>query len=160
MRMPAQLVFLALFTGVLNTIACICRRGVSKGFPACLRSAFVSSVRDLFGHWKCLPIFYRGLMCMSCVCVCTHTHTHCMWGTQMWARLSGRDTWRARKKSRCFVMMTHIYTVQCTKYTRIYICWARGRSLDQLPFYFLLTHFFFHKKEKKKMWAKQPISQI
>jgi len=83
LRMHAQQVFSALFTGVLNTIACICRRGVSGGFPAGLRLAFVSSVRDSFGHGNCLPIFYRGLICMCCVCVCTHTHTHCMWGTRM-----------------------------------------------------------------------------
>jgi len=42
-------VFSALFTGVLNTIACVCSRGVSRGFPAGLRLAFVSSVRDSFG---------------------------------------------------------------------------------------------------------------
>jgi len=83
LRMYAQQVFSALFTGVLNTIARVCRRGVSGGFPAGLRLAFVSSVRDSFGRWKCLPIFDRGLMCMCCVCVCTHTHTHCMWGTRM-----------------------------------------------------------------------------
>jgi len=74
LHMHAQQVFSELFTGVLNTIACICRRGVSGVFPAGLRLAFVSSVRDSFGHGKCLPIFYRGLMCMCCVCVCTHTH--------------------------------------------------------------------------------------
>jgi len=79
LRMYAQKLFSALFTGVLNTTACSCRRGVSGGFPAGLRLAFVSSVRDSF----CLPIFYRGLMCMRCECVCTHTHTHCMWGTRM-----------------------------------------------------------------------------
>ena len=79
LRMYAQQVFLALFTGVLNTIACVCRRGVSRVFPAGLRLAFVCSERDLFGRWKCLPFFYRGLMCMCCACVCTHTHTHCMW---------------------------------------------------------------------------------
>ena len=27
------------------------------------------------GQWTCLPIFYRGLMCMCCVCVHMHTHT-------------------------------------------------------------------------------------
>jgi len=75
LRMHVQQVFSALFTGVLNTIACICRRGVSGVFSAGLLLAFVSSVRDSFGHGKCLPIFYRGLMCMCCVCVCTHTHT-------------------------------------------------------------------------------------
>jgi len=80
LRMYAQQVLSVLFTGVINTIACVCRRGVSRGFPAGLRFAFVSSVRDSFqvGRGKCLPIFYRGLMCMCCVCVCTHTHTHCM----------------------------------------------------------------------------------
>jgi len=78
LRMHAQQVFSALFTGVLNTIACICRRVVSGILTAGLRLAFVSSVRDSFGHGKCLPIFNRGLMCTCCVCVCTHTHTHCM----------------------------------------------------------------------------------
>ena len=37
--MHAQQVFSALFTGVLNTIACICRRGVSMVFAAGLRLA-------------------------------------------------------------------------------------------------------------------------
>jgi len=83
LRMYAQQVIWALFAGVLNTIACVCSRGESGGFPAGLRLAFVSSVRDSFGRWKCLPSFYRGLMRMCCVCVCTHMHTHCMWGTQM-----------------------------------------------------------------------------
>jgi len=32
LRMYAQQVFWALFTGVLNTIACVCRRGVSGVF--------------------------------------------------------------------------------------------------------------------------------
>jgi len=83
LRMYGQQVFSALFTGVLNTIACVCRRGVSRGFPHGLRLAFVSSVRNSFGRWKCLPIFYKELMCMCCVCVCTHTHAHCMWVTRM-----------------------------------------------------------------------------
>ena len=63
LRMHAQQVFSAL----LNTIACMCRRGASGCFPAGLRLAFVYSVRDSFGHGKCLPIIYRGLMCMCCV---------------------------------------------------------------------------------------------
>jgi len=50
LRMYAQQVFSALFTGVLNTIACVCRRGVSGVFPAGLRLAFVSSVRKSFGR--------------------------------------------------------------------------------------------------------------
>ena len=85
LRMYAHQEFLALFTGVLNRdiIAYVCRRGVSGGFPPGLRLAFVSSVRDSFGHGKCLLMFYRGLTCMCCVCVCTHTHTHCTWGTPM-----------------------------------------------------------------------------
>ena len=129
--MYVQHVFSVLFTRVLNTIACVCRRGVSGLFSAGLWLAFVSSVRDSFGHGKCLPIFNRGL-CMCCVCVCTHTHTHCMWGTQMWARVSGRDTWRARKKYRCTVVIVYIHTVWFTKYTCTYICWPTGRSLNQL----------------------------
>jgi len=146
LRMYAQQVFSALFTGVLNTIACVRRICVSGIFPAGLRLVFVSSVRDSLGRWKCLPIFYRGLMCTCCVCVCTHPHTHCMFGTLMWARVSGRNTWRARKKSRCTVVIVYIYTVRCTKYTCIYICWATGRSLNWLPFCFPSTYFFFHKK--------------
>jgi len=66
-------VFSALFTSVLNTIACVYRRRVSGGFPADLWLLFLSSVRDLFGRGKCLPIFYRGLMCMCCVCVWAST---------------------------------------------------------------------------------------
>ena len=42
----------------------------------------------------------------------------------MWARVSGRDTWRARKNSRCTVVVVYIYSVRCTKYTCIYLCWA------------------------------------
>jgi len=49
LRMYAQQVFSVLFTGVLDTIACVCRRGVSRGFPAGLQLAFVSSVRDSLG---------------------------------------------------------------------------------------------------------------
>ena len=124
LRMHAQQVFSALFKGVLNTIACICRRGVRGVFSAGVRLALS------FVHGKCLPIFYRGLMCMCCVCVRTLMHTHCMWGTRMWAPVSGRDTWRARQKYRCTVVIVYIYTVRCTKYTCMYICWATGRSLD------------------------------
>jgi len=51
LRMYAQQVFSALFTGVLYTIACVCRRGVSGNFPAGLRLAFDFSVRDSFGRW-------------------------------------------------------------------------------------------------------------
>jgi len=77
LHMHAQQVFSALFTGVLNTIACICRRGVRGFFSAGVRLALS------FVHGKCLPIFYRGLMCMCCVCVRSLMHTHCMWGTRM-----------------------------------------------------------------------------
>jgi len=76
LRMHAQQVFLAVFTGVLNTIACIRRRGVSGVFPAGLRLAFLSSVKDSFGHGKCLPIFFTGGWWVCVVCVCVHTRTH------------------------------------------------------------------------------------
>ena len=90
LRTYAQHVFSALYTGVLNTIACVCRRGVSGVFPAGLRFAFVSSASDSFGQWKCLPIFYRGLMCMCCVCVCVRTHTHTACGV-LACEPGGRD---------------------------------------------------------------------
>ena len=53
-------VFSALFTGVLNTIACVCRRGVSGGFPAGLWLAFVSSVRDSLDDGSVSPFFTGG----------------------------------------------------------------------------------------------------
>ena len=60
LRMYAQQVFLALFTGVLNTIACVCRRGVSGVFPAGLWLAFVSSVRDSLDDGSVSPFFTGG----------------------------------------------------------------------------------------------------
>ena len=60
LRMYAQQVFSALFTGVLNTIACVCRRGVSGVFPAGLRLAFVSSVRDSLDDGSVSPFFTGG----------------------------------------------------------------------------------------------------
>ena len=72
--MHAQQVFSVLFTGVLNTIACICRRGVSGGFPAGRRLAFVANVRDSFRHG--ISVFLQGVdVYVLCVCVCTHAHT-------------------------------------------------------------------------------------
>jgi len=58
--MYAQQVFSALFTGVLSTIACVCRRGVSGGFPAGLLLAFVSSVRDSLANGSVSPFFTGG----------------------------------------------------------------------------------------------------
>ena len=60
LRMYAQQVFSALFTGVLNTIACVCRRGVSGVFPAGLWLAFVSSVRDSLDDGSVSPFFTGG----------------------------------------------------------------------------------------------------
>ena len=56
----AQQVFSALFAGVSNTITCVCRRGVSRGFPAGLRLAFVSSERDSLGDESVSPFFTTG----------------------------------------------------------------------------------------------------
>ena len=52
------------------------------------------------------------------------------WRIYLELDVPARDTWRARKTSRCTVVIVYIYTVRCTKYTCIYICWATGRSLD------------------------------
>ena len=60
LHMYAQQVFSALFTGVLNTIACVCRRGVSGVFPAGLWLAFVSSVRDSLDDGSVSPFFTGG----------------------------------------------------------------------------------------------------
>jgi len=71
LRMYAQQVFSALFTGVVNTIACVCTKGVNGVFPAGLWLVFVCSVRDSFERRHCLPIFPG----MCCVCVYAHAHT-------------------------------------------------------------------------------------
>jgi len=60
LRMYAQQVFSALFTGVLNTSVCVCRRGVSGVFPVGLRLAFVSSLRDSLGDGSVSPFFTGG----------------------------------------------------------------------------------------------------
>ena len=60
LRTYAQHVFSALYTGVLNTIACVCRREVSGVFPAGLLLAFVSSVRDSLGDGSVSPFFTEG----------------------------------------------------------------------------------------------------
>ena len=107
-----------------NAIVCVCRKGLSGGFPAGLRLVFVTSARDSFGHGKWLPIFYRGLMCMCCVSVCTQTHT-LMWGKWMWTLVLGQDTWRVWKKSRCTVVIVYIYTMRTwwcgVRNTHVYI---------------------------------------
>jgi len=76
------------------------------------------------------PHFLQGVDAyVLCVCVRTHTHTTC--GVlRCEPGVSGRDTWRARKKFRYTIVIVYIYTVRFTKYTFIYICWATGRSLD------------------------------
>jgi len=60
LRMYAQEVFSALFTGVSNTIACVCRRGVSGVVAAGLWLAFVWSVRDSLGDASVSPFFTGG----------------------------------------------------------------------------------------------------
>ena len=164
-RMYVQQVFSVLFTGVLIAIACVCRRGVSGIFPAGLRLALVSSVRNLFnkfltpsGRGKCLPMFYRGLMCMCCVCVCAHTRIYCMWVIRMCARVSGRDTWRVRKKSRCTEAIVYIYTVQCTKYTCIYNLVGCRYKTGLTAFVFSFNIFFLSQKRREEDVNKTTIT--
>jgi len=59
-RMYSQQVFSALFTDVLNTIACVCRRGVSGVFLAGLQFVFGSNVRDSLGNVSVAPFFTLG----------------------------------------------------------------------------------------------------
>jgi len=73
LRMYVQQVFSALFTGVLNTIACVCRRGVSGVFPAGLRLAFVGG---FVWAMELSPHVVQGVdVYVLCVCVYAHTHT-------------------------------------------------------------------------------------
>jgi len=130
LRMHAQQVFSVLFTGVLNTIACICRRGVSGGFPAGLRLAFVSSVRDSFGHGKCHPIFYRGLMCMCCVCVYAHAHTLHVVYSDVCPGVGTRHLESPEEIQMYCSDSIHIYRAVYKVHMYIYIRWAEGRSLD------------------------------
>ena len=58
--MYAQQVFLALFKGVLNTVACVRTRGVSGVFPAGVLLEFVSRVRDSLGDGSVSPFFTGG----------------------------------------------------------------------------------------------------
>ena len=60
LRMYAQEVFSALFTGVLNNVACVCTRGMSWVFPAGLRLVFVSRVSDSLGNGSVSPFFTGG----------------------------------------------------------------------------------------------------
>ena len=76
LRMHAQQMFPALFTGVLNTIACICWRGVSRVFPAGLRLAFVSKCEGFVWVWEVSPYFLQGVdVYVLCVCVYAHALT-------------------------------------------------------------------------------------
>ena len=105
--MYAQLVFLALFTGVLNAIACECRRGMeARGFQLdCGWRSFPTwGIRLGQRKWKYLLSFYRGLMCMCCVCVYALAHTHTLLGCEHKSRY---DTWWARKKFRRAVVMAY-----------------------------------------------------
>jgi len=73
--MYAQQLFSALFTGVVNTIACVCRRGVSGVFPAGLRLALVQCEGSvLVGEVS--PHFLQEVdVYVLCVCVRTRAHT-------------------------------------------------------------------------------------
>jgi len=154
--MYAQQVFLALFTGVLNTIACVCRRGVGEVFQAGLQLAFVSSVRDSFGRGKCLPIFYRGLMCICCVRVHAHAHTLHVGYSDVSPVVGKRHLENPEE-----IQMYCSDSIPCSvRSTHAYIYAGIQIEVWTNCLFFFLTYFFFYKNEKKKMWAKPPISQI
>ena len=53
-------IYVCIYIYVHTYIACVCRRGVSGGFPAGLRLAFVSSVRDSLGDGSVSTFFTGG----------------------------------------------------------------------------------------------------
>ena len=55
------------------------------------------------------------------VCVYAHTHT---------LHVGYSDVSPGVGTRHLESVIVYIYTVRCTKYTCIYICWATGRSLD------------------------------
>jgi len=117
LHINAQQVLLALFIGFLNTITCVCRKGVEAGFSQLVNGRCMILAWK-FRHVKfgrCVsPSFTRGsCVCAMCVCVCTHIY--CTWGTRIWVQVSGQDTWRALKKSRCSVAIAYTYAVHVNK---------------------------------------------
>jgi len=74
-RMYAQQVFSPLFTGVLNTIACLCRRGVSGVFPTGLSQCIFPVWGIRWGEGSVFP-FFTGGWCACVVCVCIRTRTY------------------------------------------------------------------------------------
>ena len=72
--MYAQQVFLALFKGVLNTVACVRTRGVSGVFPAGVLLEFVSRVRDSLGDGSVSHFLQEVDVYVLCVCVYAHTN--------------------------------------------------------------------------------------
>jgi len=117
LNIDAQQVLLVLFIGFLNTITCVCRKGVEAVFSQ-LVYGWCFFLAWKFRHVKfgrCVsPYFTRGsCVCAMCVCICTHIC--CTWGTRIWVQVSGQDTWRALKKFRCSVAIAYTYAVRVNK---------------------------------------------
>ena len=153
LRMYAQQVFSALFTGVVNTIACVCTKGVNGVFPAGLWLVFVSSVRDSFERRHCLPIFPG----MCCVCVYAHAHTlHVVYsdvcpgvGTRHLESPEEIQMYCSDSIHTCGVRSTHVYVfagLQVEVWTNCLL--------------FSFNICFLSQKRKEEDVSKTPISQI
>jgi len=121
----------------LNTIVCVCRRRVeAEIFSRSMTAVFKGSrLKDLFRRWRCLKIFVGTLMCMCCVHVCTHTHTHTacrVTSARMWAEVSGRNTWRARRRKilRCTAALLYMQAVFVYEVHIHIYRWYAGLHID------------------------------
>jgi len=95
------------------------------------------------------PYFLQGVdVYVLCVCVYTHTHTLHVVYSDVSPGVGTRHLDGPEEIQMYCSDCIHIYRA-VTNHTCIYICWATVRGL--IAFCFLLTYFFFHKKEKKKM---------
>jgi len=76
--------------------------------------------------------FLQGVdVYVLCVCVYAHTHTLHVGYSDVSPGVGTRHLESTEEiQMYCSDSIVYIYTVRCTKYTCIYICWATGRSLD------------------------------
>ena len=77
------------------------------------------------------PHFLQGVdVYVRCVCVYAHTHTLHVWYSDVSTGVGTKHLEIPEEIQMYCSVIVYIYTMRCTKYTCIYICWATGRSLD------------------------------
>jgi len=100
-------------------------------------------VRDSFGREEVSSHFLQGVdVYVLCVCGYALTRTLHVWFSDVSPSV-GTTHLESPEEIQMYCSDRHVY---------IYICWATGRILGGLPFYFLVTCFSFsQKKASKKM---------